>query len=202
MGQGQARSAVAGGARVLAGPWRRSADTEGMAVAQLRDDLREHGPALLAFARRALGDPQLAEEVVQDTLVRAWRNADRFDPARAARRTWLFSICRNAVIDAARARSRRPVSPVEQLPAAVDERSDAELDARLTQLAVGAQLEAALRELSDVQRHAVVEVHVRDRAPSEVAAELGVPAATVRTRLHAGLRALRQRLHEEGWHRD
>src|SRR5205814_6086675 len=67
-----------------------------------------HGPELYRFAVRTLGDRGLAEEAVQETFVRAWRAADRFDDALGSLRTWLFAIVRNVVIDLSRARAVRP----------------------------------------------------------------------------------------------
>src|SRR5512141_1177293 len=67
-----------------------------------------HGPELYRFAMRSLGDRGLAEEAVQETFVRAWRAADRFDDALGSLRTWLFAIVRNVVIDLSRARAVRP----------------------------------------------------------------------------------------------
>ena len=67
-----------------------------------------HGPELYRFAFRSLGDRGLAEEAVQETFVRAWRAADRFDDALGSLRTWLFAIVRNVVIDLSRARAVRP----------------------------------------------------------------------------------------------
>src|ERR1051326_1560789 len=67
-----------------------------------------HGPELYRFALRSLGDRGLAEEAVQETFVRAWRAADRFDDELGSLRTWLFAIVRNVVIDLSRARAVRP----------------------------------------------------------------------------------------------
>ncbi|MBA8963792.1 RNA polymerase sigma factor (sigma-70 family) [Rhodococcus percolatus] len=68
----------------------------------LRAAYDEHGRELFALAYRSLGDRGRAEEAVQETFLRAWRRADRFDPRRATLRTWLYAICRNVVIDAIR----------------------------------------------------------------------------------------------------
>jgi RNA polymerase sigma factor (sigma-70 family) len=60
------------------------------------------------MAHRALNDDGLAQEAVQETFLRAWRAADRYDPKRSSLRTWMFAIARNVTIDLARARSVRP----------------------------------------------------------------------------------------------
>src|ERR671914_1455546 len=79
----------------------------------LRTIYAEHGRSLLAYAERLTGgDRQHAEDVVQETLVRAWRNAERLEADRA--RPWLFRVARNIAIDGARARrSRMPDAPAE-----------------------------------------------------------------------------------------
>src|SRR5215469_3048832 len=73
-----------------------------------------HGSELYRFALRSLGDRGLAEEAVQETFVRAWQAADRFDDALGSLRTWLFAIIRNVVIDLSRARAVRPSLATEQ----------------------------------------------------------------------------------------
>ncbi len=152
-----------------------------------------HGPELLRFAQRSLGDHQLAEEAVQETFVRAWRNARRFDEALGSLRTWLFAIARNVVIDLARSRSSRPAIPVSIVP---DRVSD---DSELERLATLWQLEEALRRIRPEHQEVLVEVSIRGRPYADVAAELGLPAGTVKSRVYYGLRALRVALEELGW---
>ncbi|MEU0569458.1 sigma-70 family RNA polymerase sigma factor [Nonomuraea sp. NPDC005983] len=155
----------------------------------------DYGGELFAFARRSLGDTGLAEDAVQETFVRAWRSAGRYDRRQSSPRTWLFAICRNVVIDLLRARSVRP-----QLSAGQE--SDVPGNTDLEQLLLGMQVEEALRRLSPEQRHILVEVHLRDRAPTEVAAELRIPPGTVRSRVFYALKALRLVLEEMGWDGD
>lgn len=164
--------------------------------AALRSAYDAHGGELYRFARRALGDAGQAEDAVQEAFVRAWRASDRYDPARASQRTWLFAILRNVVIDQVRARrSRPPVSPdgegAEHLVAATDDAIDRVL--------TGWQVEVALRSVAEEQRRVLVEVHWRGRPYAEVAAELGVPEGTVKSRVYYGLRAMRTALEDGGW---
>ena len=162
----------------------------------LRAAYDDHGRELFALAYRSLGDRGRAEEAVQETFLRAWRGADRYDPRRSTLRTWLYAICRNVVIDAIRARAARPeladAAPPE-LPAP---------ERPLEQLLVGLEMEEALRRLSDQHRCVLVEIHLRDRPASEVAAQLGIPVGTVRSRVYYALKALRLVLEEMGWHGD
>lgn len=153
-----------------------------------------HAGPILAFVLRATGDRQAAEEIVQDTFVRAWRAADRFDPERGDVRTWLFAIARNLVVDHHRRRSARPVSPApdERLDGPSPTSSDIERAVETWQVA------DALHQLSDAHRAAIVEVHLRGASIADAAEQLGVPAGTVKSRLYYGLRALRLALEETG----
>jgi RNA polymerase sigma-70 factor (ECF subfamily) len=160
----------------------------------LRAAVREHGAELYRFARRVLGDNGLAEEAVQETFLKAWRRAHRFDPTRASLRTWLFAILRNTTVDLARARSTRPSLSVEGTEDEAADPIDA-IEGRMRSW----QVEEALRHLSDDHRVAVVEVHLRARSYEEVGQDLGIPAGTVKSRVYYGLKALKTALVEQGW---
>jgi RNA polymerase sigma-70 factor (ECF subfamily) len=150
---------------------------------------REHHEVLLGRARYLVGDPALAEDVVQEVLVRAWRACPTFDPDGEPLRHWLMTVLRNIVIDQARARARRPqvVAPLPGDPAAAtgDETASVLLWVDLT---------AALGRISDAHRDAVVATIIRDRTYAEAAAELRIPVGTVKSRVHHGLRHLRSLL--------
>jgi RNA polymerase sigma-70 factor (ECF subfamily) len=163
------------------------------------DAYRAHGAALLRFATRSLGDRGLAEEAVQETFVRAWRAADRFDPARAPLQAWLFAICRNIVIDMSRARKIRP--PVADSSAAGVGAVGGVVDA-IDKVVGGWMLEEALRKVGPDHRRVLVETLVLDRPHDEVAADLGIPVGTVKSRVFYGLRALRTTMQEMGWNDD
>ncbi|MEU7628796.1 sigma-70 family RNA polymerase sigma factor [Nocardia sp. NPDC049220] len=142
-------------------------------------------------ALRSLGDSGLAEQAVQETLLRAWRSCVQFDESKGAVRTWLLAIQRNVVIDMARARAARPGDAGwDEFGELADSRyahpdfTDGLVDGLLV-----AQL---LDRLPVAQREAVTEVILRDRAYQEVAADFGVPVGTVKTRVHYALRSLRR----------
>jgi RNA polymerase sigma-70 factor (ECF subfamily) len=144
---------------------------------------------LFGFALGALDDRQLAEDVVQETFVKAWRTASRFDPERGSLRTWLFAIARNVIVDARR-----------RAGAVTDTDTDAEpSDDPVDQLLTSIQVSAALERLSPEHRQVVVEVHFHGRSCAELSRELRLPASTVRSRLYYGARALRLILEEHGW---
>ena len=151
-----------------------------------------YGTELFGFACRSLGDRGLAEEAVQETFLRAWRAADRFDPSIAPLRTWLYSIMRNVVIDLSRARAVRP--GVAEGPPLAEPGADP-FDRALESW----QVEEALRRLGDDHRRVLIETYYRARPYAEVAAELGVPEGTVKSRVYYALRALRLALEEMGW---
>jgi RNA polymerase sigma-70 factor (ECF subfamily) len=164
--------------------------------AALRAVYEAHGPELYRFARRSLGDAGLAEDAVQEAFVRAWRASASYDPARASQRTWLFAILRNVVIDSSRARRSRP-----QLASAAEAEGDGPSvpDDGIEQMLTLWEVEAALAELADDQRRVLVEVHWRGRPYADVAAELGIPEGTVKSRVYYGLRAMRDALEAQGW---
>lgn len=163
--------------------------------AALRAAYDAHGPELYRFARRSLGDAGMAEDAVQEAFVRAWRASASYDPARSSQRTWLFAILRNVVIDLARARRVRPPLSTVDDPGDTVPAVDDEIDRVLTTW----QVEAALAELHADHRRVLVEVHWRGRPYADVAAELGIPAGTVKSRVYYGLRALRGTLESQGW---
>jgi RNA polymerase sigma-70 factor, ECF subfamily len=158
--------------------------------AGVREAYAAHSGELYGFALRSLEDPGLAEEAVQDTFLRAWRAADRFDPELGSLRTWLFAILRNVVIDLGRARAARP-GVSGDLP---DRGHEPFEDILLTW-----QVEEALRRIGDQHRRVLVETYLRGRPYAEVALELGVPEGTIKSRVYYGLRALRNALEEMGY---
>ncbi|HEX5086822.1 MAG TPA: sigma-70 family RNA polymerase sigma factor [Nocardioides sp.] len=150
----------------------------------------EHAAALTAYVQRMLhGDRHLAEDIVQETMLRAWRRAGTV-PDRARRR-WLFTTARHLVIDSYRARNARPKEvPPEQAEPAADDDLDRTLDTIL--------LTDALRTLSHEHRSVLHDAYFRGMTAAQIAAARGLPPGTVRSRLYYGLRALRLALQERG----
>jgi RNA polymerase sigma-70 factor, ECF subfamily len=158
---------------------------------------RAHGPELYRFVLRNLGDSGAAQDVVQETFLRAWRAADRFDPQLASLRVWLFAIARNVMIDQVRAARVRPwqqhlvdTSQTHGAGPAAEDFSE--------QVVRSWVVEEALRRLTQEHRTAIVESHLRGRPHGEVAAELGIPVGTLRSRLFYALKALRLAMDEMG----
>jgi RNA polymerase sigma-70 factor (ECF subfamily) len=162
------------------------ADEEGLRAAFLA-----HSGELYGYARRSLNDSGAADEVVQETFIRAWRARERFDPDLGSLRTWLFAIERRIVIDHARSRALRQTNPLPEDLAQVGDDIEKAL--------VGWQVEEALRRLRPEHRQVLVETYYRGRSGREVAIELGIPEGTVRSRLFYALQSLRLTLDEMGW---
>ena len=142
---------------------------------------------MLARARRIVVDPDLAQDVVQEAFIRAWRACPFFDPAGGPLVSWLLVITANTAIDMVKARVRRP-------PLASGSGQDDAPEAGLgdiDRLILRSQLRDALSRIGAHHRDAVVETVLRDRPYAEVAAEFGIAPATLRTRVHYGLRRLR-----------
>lgn len=156
-----------------------------VAADELTDAFRSEWTDLRAYARRRLGDTTLAEEAVQDTFLRAWRSSRRFDRASGSARMWLFAICRNATIDAARRRARESRST--QLVGADDWLLEEPVDNTIGSERARDRAAALLAAMPRPQRDAVVEVILNDRPYASVAASLGVPVGTVKSRVHHGL---------------
>jgi len=152
----------------------------------------EHGEALWRFCRRLLpDDPGRAEDVVQETLLRAWRHPRVLDQSEQSARGWLFTVARNLVIDGTR--SARAVHEVvtDTVP---EERSTDATDAILESWIVA----DALSTLSVDHRAVIVHAYFAGRTVAEIATQLQIPEGTVKSRLHYGMRALRLALQEKG----
>lgn len=152
---------------------------------------REHAEPLLAYVRTLVGgDASRAEDIVQETLLRAWRHSDTLTAETA--RPWLFRVARNLVVDGYRAQQRRPrevsSDAAEQLSAADD------LDRTL----LAWQVAEALQELTPAHREVLVELYFRDRPIAEAARTLRIPEGTVRSRAYYALRGLKLALEERG----
>jgi RNA polymerase sigma-70 factor (ECF subfamily) len=140
---------------------------------------------------RLLGDRELAAELVQETFLRLWRTADRFDASRGAVATYVFTVARHLAVDLWRRPSSRPLEPEPGERAAVI--GDA-TDDMLTRVVV----DEALATLSRPHREVVVLSYCADLTQPAIAQILGVPLGTVKTRSYHALRALKAALMERG----
>ena len=157
---------------------------------QLHD---EHAAALWAFCLHLTGnDRPHAEDVAQETLLRAWRNASVLEESRGSVRSWLFTVARNIVIDEWRTRRSSREFPTDDPP--VDDASVDGTDELLLSWVVA----DALSTLSAEHRAVLVECYYRGRSVAEAARRLEIPEGTVKSRTHYALRALRLAREEMG----
>jgi len=179
------------------------------ALAQLYD---LHGAAVYAEARRTSRDAWVASEVVQETFLALWNRAEQFDPSRGGLRSWLMTIAHNRAVDHLRRANRHRAVAFSSLGEATD--SDGSISEWLA--AVGTPVAAAGREpgpesaYSAKETRAAVAAAIATLAPlersvidlaygsglsqSEIAARLGWPLGTVKTRTRSALRHLRDRI--------
>jgi RNA polymerase sigma-70 factor, ECF subfamily len=146
----------------------------------------EHGGALLAYATRLMGDRALGEDVVQETLIRAWRNPEALTNNRGSVRGYLFTIARNLSIDRHRARASRPAEVAES-PAT----TPAQLD-HADQVVDSMVVLGAMDRLSHEHQEVLRSLYFQGRTVEETAAALGVPPGTVKSRSYYALRRLRE----------
>jgi RNA polymerase sigma-70 factor (ECF subfamily) len=163
------------------------------AEAQLLTSLhQQHAAALRAFVVGLVnGDRARAEDVVQETFLRAWRTPRLITDVDGSARAWLFTVARRIVIDEWRAASRRPEAVTRDLP----ERPVADHAGGTVERA--AMLEA-LRLLTPEHREVLVRCYYQGASTIEAAQQLGIPAGTVKSRLHYALHALRAALDRTG----
>lgn len=165
--------------------------------AQLRRLWDDHAGALLGFVLRLTGgDRGRAEDIVQETLLQAWRHPEALDPGRGPVRPWLLTVARRIAIDQHRARQARPQEVGEEGLEAVltDDGSDQAIDRAMERWLVA----DALASLAPAHREALLHTYFAGRTVTEAAVVLGVPAGTVKSRLFYGLRALKLALEERG----
>ncbi len=149
-----------------------------------------HGGVVLALATRMLGSREEAEEVLHDTFYRLWLNASRFDPDRAAVRTYLYALARNLCLSRLRARRARPVT------ADLDENGAAYQVAMSTDPDPVPALLAgrALSALDDDERLLVEEAFFGGWSHAELADRHGLPLGTVKSRIKRALAKMRSAL--------
>lgn len=154
-------------------------------------DRRFRGPLLRYVLSIVNGDYSFAQDVVQETMLRAWLHIEELDTDRAG--PWLYTVAHNLAVSTfhrrRKARPREVPIDLEALPA-VDAELDRTLDAK--------ELKAALLELSDEHREAVVQLYYLQRSVAEVSELLGIPHGTVRSRAFYALRELRTVLERRG----
>lgn len=171
-----------------------SALVERVAAGDRREPLTElyqrYAGRLYGLGVRLLGDEGLAEELVQETFVRLWRSAPRFDSEQGTVRTFLFTIARRAAVDLRRRPSSRPLAELSE------DGGGAASDDAFESLLLGLEVRDAMEALSDDHRETLELYYEHDLSQRQISERLGVPIGTVKTRTHYALRALRDALEE------
>jgi RNA polymerase sigma-70 factor (ECF subfamily) len=153
---------------------------------------RRYARSVLGIALRRIGDRGRAEDVTQDTFASVWRSAARFDPSRGKATSWLFTVARNAIVDGLRRRPEATVDNPPELPA-TDPRPDEAAESEW----VSWRVHRALETLPSEERSLVELAYWSGLSQSEIAARVGIPLGTVKTRTRSALRRLADELGEE-----
>jgi RNA polymerase sigma-70 factor (ECF subfamily) len=160
------------------------------ALAELYD---RFGRIAYALALRIVRDPALAQDAVQDAFLTAWRTAPSFDPRRGKASAWLLTLVHRRTVDIVRREERRRADQLDDLPVVAAAVTDEEAWVRDRRRAV----QEALAQLPPDQREALELAYYGGYTQSELAARLGVPLGTVKSRMFAGLAKLRELLGED-----
>ncbi len=156
----------------------------------MKEVWRINGAALKRFALKlTLGDPHRAEDIVQETMLRAWRHPEIVEGHADTINSWLFTVSRRVSIDMWRARSRHNNYVVEEKLADSPSPIDC-IDHAVTAMDV----RAALAQLTPEHRQVIVESYYLGRTVAEIAAQNGIPEGTVKSRCYYGLRQLERLL--------
>lgn len=152
---------------------------------------------IFSFALRIVGDPQIAEEILQEVFFRAWQQGNSFQSNRGSLVTWLLSITHNLSIDEIRKRNRRPqradsAEPELLLAGVSDESVNVEDEVWLGSLRQS--ILEALGQLPDAQRQPIEMAYFQGLTQREIAETLGEPLGTIKTRMRLGMLKLREYL--------
>jgi RNA polymerase sigma-70 factor (ECF subfamily) len=157
--------------------------------------VRRHQRRVVGLAVTIVGDLDAAEDVAQEAFTRVWRHAANYDPRKASVLTWLLTITRNLAIDATRMRRAIVVDP-DALVGLDDETMIVRNDP--AERAVGRtevdRLRAALADIPNEQRHALVLAGILGLTAAEIAEREGIPLGTAKTRIRSAMRKLRVEL--------
>ena len=159
------------------------------ALAELYD---RFGAVAYGLALRVVRDAALAEDAVQEAFLVVWRTASRFVAERAKARTWILTLVHRRAVDLVRREERRQADPLtDDSPAGVaPEETEEAAWLRFER----ERVQAALKQLPDVQREALELAYYGGFSQSELAERLGVPLGTIKSRMFAGLARLRELL--------
>ncbi|MGH3166668.1 MAG: sigma-70 family RNA polymerase sigma factor [Trebonia sp.] len=149
---------------------------------------KEHGGFITSYVTGLLADRHLAEDVVQETMLRAWRHCSAFSAEKGSVRGWLVRVAHNIVMDEFRARRSRPTEVAE------DSVAESPLDDHADAVVTALRVREALALLSPGHRAVLEQVYLNDCTTREAASRLGIPEGTAFSRAFYALRVLRREL--------
>jgi RNA polymerase sigma-70 factor, ECF subfamily len=154
----------------------------------------DYGHAVLLYVTSLLGDRFLAEDVVQETMLRAWRHCDQLDEQKGSIKGWLMRVAHNIAMDKVRMRRCRPAEVTESAASEPTVADHAE------SVVTALHVRAALDRLPAGHRAVLELVYLRGFTAAEAAVALGIPEGTVFSRAYYGLRMMRRLLPPTGGH--
>jgi len=154
----------------------------------------EHAGPLWRYALRLTGDASRAEDVVQETLLRAWQHPEVVNDSERPARGWLFTVARNMIIDEQRSPRIRKFGGSLDESGAPERSAPDEVDSALDRMLIA----DAMAQMSPDHRAVVERSYYRGWTTAQIAADLDIAEGTVKSRLHYAVRALRLTLQEMG----
>jgi RNA polymerase sigma-70 factor (ECF subfamily) len=156
-------------------------------------------PLAYGVALRVGGNPDAAEDAVQEAFLRAWRRADRFDSSRGRARPWFLRLVRNVAIDQRRSRGVRDRAEAEKILDVSEKVPGEQPDEIAARSERASRLRAALEQLLPVEQRRAIEIaYFEGLSHSEIAEREGMPLGTVKTRIRDGVLRLRAFLGRDG----
>ena len=160
----------------------------------LAELIRLHGTYLRdALTKITMGDRARAEDILQETLVRAWQHPEAVGSSPEQARPWLFTVARRIAIDHFRKQAARPQAATDEIPEQCRNEADP-----FDEVLLACDMQAALAELQPQQREILTELHMKGRSVAQAAEALGIPPGTAKSRNFYAVRAFRAVLEVHG----